>query len=65
MILKINIQILRIKFQKKSKLKRRNMALIKCIECGNEISNKAEVCPNCGCPVSDTVKEKIIKKRKC
>ena len=42
MILKINIQILRIKFQKKSKLKRRNMALIKCIECGNEISNKAE-----------------------
>lgn len=41
------------------------MALIKCIECGNEISNKAEVCPNCGCPVSETVKEKIIKKRKC
>lgn len=65
MILKINIQILRIKFQKKSKLKRRNMALIKCIECGNEISNKAEVCPNCGCPVSETVKEKNNKKRKC
>ena len=40
------------------------MALIKCIECGNEISNKAEVCPNCGCPVSETVKEKNNKKKK-
>lgn len=24
------------------------MALIKCIECGKEISDKTEVCPNCG-----------------
>lgn len=24
------------------------MALIKCIECGKEISEKTEVCPNCG-----------------
>lgn len=24
------------------------MALIKCIECGNEISDKAEICPKCG-----------------
>lgn len=24
------------------------MALIKCSECGNEISDKAEMCPNCG-----------------
>lgn len=27
------------------------MALIKCSECGKEISDKAETCPNCGCPV--------------
>lgn len=28
------------------------MALIKCTECGKEISDKATVCPNCGCPVN-------------
>lgn len=28
------------------------MALVKCPECGKEISNKAEVCPNCGYPIS-------------
>ena len=27
------------------------MALIKCIECGHDISDKATSCPNCGCPV--------------
>jgi DNA-directed RNA polymerase subunit RPC12/RpoP len=27
------------------------MALIKCSECGKEISDKAQSCPNCGCPV--------------
>lgn len=26
------------------------MALIKCSECGKEISDKAKTCPNCGCP---------------
>ena len=26
------------------------MALIKCPECGKEISSLAKVCPNCGCP---------------
>lgn len=26
------------------------MALVKCKECGNEISNKAKECPNCGAP---------------
>lgn len=36
------------------------MALIKCRECGKEISSFANCCPNCGCPVtSDTVKIKI------
>ena len=28
------------------------MALIKCKECGHEISDKARTCPKCGCPVS-------------
>lgn len=27
------------------------MALIKCEDCGKEISDKAVACPNCGCPV--------------
>lgn len=27
------------------------MALIKCKECGHEVSNKAETCSNCGAPV--------------
>lgn len=26
------------------------MALIKCSECGKEISDKAKTCSNCGCP---------------
>lgn len=29
------------------------MALIKCPECGREISDKAESCPGCGCPGSE------------
>lgn len=28
------------------------MALIKCPECGNDISDKADICPKCGCPSS-------------
>ncbi len=30
------------------------MALIKCPECGKEISNKASSCPSCGYPINDT-----------
>lgn len=30
------------------------MALIKCPECGKEISDKAASCPNCGFPISET-----------
>jgi hypothetical protein len=26
------------------------MALVKCIECGSEISDRALSCPSCGCP---------------
>lgn len=29
------------------------MALIKCQECGKEISDKAKTCVNCGCPIKD------------
>lgn len=29
------------------------MALIRCPECGREISDKAASCPNCGCPSSE------------
>lgn len=32
------------------------MALIKCVECGNNISDKSEYCPQCGCPTSESLK---------
>ena len=37
------------------------MSLIKCIECGNDVSEYAEACPKCGCPIS-VIKNKIIEK---
>lgn len=33
------------------------MSMINCPECGKEISDKAEKCPNCGCPSSEWIKE--------
>lgn len=37
------------------------MALIKCPECGKEISDKANSCPNCGCPIgTDTATKESI-----
>lgn len=38
------------------------MALIKCTECGHEVSDKAQVCMNCGCPVSEIMKEMEARK---
>ena len=38
------------------------MALVKCPECGKEISDSALACPHCGCP-SDIIKEKIELKK--
>jgi len=35
------------------------MALIRCLECGREISDKAQVCPGCGAPVIDRNEVKI------
>ena len=31
------------------------MALIKCSECGHEVSDRASACPNCRCPASEFV----------
>lgn len=37
------------------------MALIKCPECGREVSDRASACPNCGCPLADMVTSGIVK----
>lgn len=34
------------------------MALITCIECGKEISDKAKICPNCGIDISNKFKKR-------
>lgn len=44
------------------------MALIKCVECGNKISDSAEACPNCGFPMREYIsyvnnEKKQIKER--
>lgn len=39
------------------------MALIKCPECGKEISDKANSCPNCGYPIESLSSEGIVKIR--
>lgn len=38
------------------------MALIKCKECGHEVSDRASACPNCGCPIDNVgiIQEEII-----
>ena len=37
------------------------MALIKCPECGKEISDKASSCPNCGCPLSEMITSGVVR----
>lgn len=37
------------------------MALIKCPECGKEISDKAESCINCGFPISKHIEKREIR----
>jgi len=34
------------------------MALIKCSECKREVSDRADACPHCGCPVSQVSQER-------
>lgn len=41
------------------------MSLIKCPECGTQISDKADECPICGCPKIEWEKEKKIKCSYC
>ncbi|MCB7303140.1 hypothetical protein NE683_02115 [Bariatricus massiliensis] len=36
------------------------MSLLKCPECGKEVSEYAEHCPNCGCPVSLAKKKEVV-----
>ena len=31
------------------------MALIKCLDCGGKVSDRATLCPHCGCPVKDSL----------
>lgn len=33
------------------------MSLVKCTECGKEVSDKATTCPNCGCPLGNEIQE--------
>ncbi len=40
------------------------MALINCLECGSEISDKALSCPNCGCPIQTNNSEKLTQQVK-
>ena len=45
------------------------MALINCMECGTEMSDKAKSCPKCGCPnpylaESNSIKENKMEKKK-
>ena len=35
------------------------MALIKCPECGGQVSDRADVCIHCGYPLKE-IKEKVI-----
>ena len=37
------------------------MSLIKCTECGREISDQASACPNCGNPMAPILIEKTSK----
>ncbi len=41
------------------------MALIKCPECGKEISDKAKTCIGCGCPLEDIVTSGVKSKLVC
>lgn len=39
------------------------MALLKCPECGESVSEFAKSCPNCGCPMSDIAQENQVADR--
>lgn len=33
------------------------MAIVRCVECGRDVSDRAESCPKCGCPVVESLEE--------
>ena len=35
------------------------MALIKCEECGKQISDRSKACIHCGCPLEEKKEEKV------
>ena len=37
------------------------MAMIKCPECGNQVSDRAKVCIHCGCPIEELAPNGIVK----
>ena len=37
------------------------MALIKCVDCGKEVSDRAQQCPNCGAPIASIKKDVMIR----
>lgn len=39
------------------------MPLIKCPDCGKEVSDKAPVCPNCGRPIAPTGIYSFLRRR--
>ena len=39
----------------------REMALIKCPDCGREVSSRANACPHCGCPLEELSSSGIVK----
>lgn len=41
------------------------MALIKCPECGKEVSDNARYCQNCGCELSSDQKAPIVEVKSC
>ncbi|MDO4198370.1 MAG: hypothetical protein Q4D13_05230 [Erysipelotrichaceae bacterium] len=40
------------------------MALVKCKECGKEISSKAATCPHCGCPLDGDEEQVVSREEK-
>lgn len=39
------------------------MALIKCSECGANVSERSVACPKCGCPI-DIIKKSLLDRKK-
>ena len=37
------------------------MAMIKCPECGKDVSDRASSCPNCGCPIESSSPNGTVK----